>query len=244
MNGSFLYTGLKNGVEMKKILTVNLLAITVFCGCFESGEQTKVNLDDEKQNYSYAMGMSAGSIMLDSGDPIDHGAFLSGLSDVLNGRETQLDKITAKQINDQKNKEFSMEKAMKKRDVQIEQNTKFLAENKAKEGVIETKTGLQYSVLEAGNGASPKATDTVTVHYSGSLIDGTVFDSSYDRNQPASFPLNQVISGWTEGLQLMPLGAKYRFVIPQELGYGIQGAGGVIPPYATLIFEVELLKIK
>ena len=106
-----------------------------------------------------------------------------------------------------------------------------------------TASGLKYEVLREGDGSKPSATDRVTVHYRGELVDGTIFDSSYDRGQPATFPLNGVISGWTEGLQLMPVGSKYKFTIPPELGYGARGAGGRIPPNATLIFEVELLSI-
>ena len=109
--------------------------------------------------------------------------------------------------------------------------------------MITTASGLKYEVLTEGSGPKPAATDTVTVHYKGTLTDGKVFDSSYDRGQPLSFPLNRVIKGWTEGLQLMSVGSKYRLTIPAELGYGAAGAGGVIPPNATLIFEVELLKI-
>ena len=109
--------------------------------------------------------------------------------------------------------------------------------------VTTTASGLKYEVLKEGTGPKPSATDKVTVHYKGTLTDGTVFDSSYDRGQPATFPLNQVIKGWTEGVQLMPLGSKYKFTIPPELGYGARGAGGKIPPNATLVFEVELIKI-
>ena len=121
---------------------------------------------------------------------------------------------------------------------------KFLAENGKKEGVITTASGLQYQVLREGNGQSPKATDTVECHYEGTLIDGTKFDSSYDRGQTATFPLNQVIAGWTEGLQLMKEGGKYRFFIPYELGYGERGAGASIPPFSTLVFDVELVSVK
>ncbi len=120
----------------------------------------------------------------------------------------------------------------------------YLIDNAKKDGVQTTPSGLQYRVIEAGNGAKPKASDTVRVHYKGTLINGTKFDSSYDRNESISFPLNGVIAGWTEGLQLMPIGSKYELVIPAELGYGARGAGGVIPPDATLIFEVELLGIE
>lgn len=123
------------------------------------------------------------------------------------------------------------------------ENQKFLEENKKKPNVITLPSGLQYEVLTPGNGPKPKATDTVTVHYRGTLIDGKQFDSSYDRNEPLTLELNNVIPGWTEGVQLMPVGAKYRFYIPYQLGYGERGGGQDIPPYSTLIFDIELLKI-
>ena len=121
---------------------------------------------------------------------------------------------------------------------------KFMAQNKAKAGVVTTASGLQYQVIRAGQGPRPTAKDTVLVHYEGRLVDGTVFDSSYQRGQPAAFPLNQVIPGWTEGVQLMPTGSKYHFVVPPALAYGAQGAGGVIPPGAVLEFDIELLAVK
>jgi len=133
------------------------------------------------------------------------------------------------------------------KDIEIKKaaGEKYLAENKSKVGVTTTASGLQYEVLVAKEGAKPAATDTVKVHYTGTLVDGTKFDSSVDRGEPISFPLNQVIPGWTEGVQLMSIGSKYKFVIPFALGYGEKGAGnGLIPGYSTLIFEVELLDIK
>lgn len=126
----------------------------------------------------------------------------------------------------------------------LEKGQQFLQENAKKEGVKTTPSGLQYLVLTEGSGKSPKATDTVLVHYKGTLLNGTEFDSSYSRNQPISFPLNQVIPGWTEGVQLMKEGSKYRFFIPSNLAYGSRGAGGVIGPDETLIFDVELLKVQ
>ena len=120
----------------------------------------------------------------------------------------------------------------------------FLKANKERKGVITTASGLQYEVLNEGSGPKPARTDTVAVHYEGKLIDGTIFDSSYQRGQPAVFPLDQVIPGWTEGVQLMHTGAKYRFTIPPALGYGAKGAGGVIPPNSVLLFDVELLGVK
>ena len=119
----------------------------------------------------------------------------------------------------------------------------FLADNAKKEGVVVLPSGLQYQVLKEGNGKKPSATDQVKCHYEGTLIDGTIFDSSYQRNEPATFGLNQVIAGWTEGVQLMSEGAKYRFFIPYNLAYGERGAGAQIPPFAALVFDVELLKV-
>ena len=126
----------------------------------------------------------------------------------------------------------------------LEKGEKFLAENGKREGVKTTASGLQYEVLTEGAGKSPKATDTVLVHYRGTTIDGKEFDSSYKRGEPIEFPLNQVIPGWTEGVQLMKEGAKYKFVIPSKLAYGTRGAGSAIGPDETLIFEVELLKVR
>ena len=126
----------------------------------------------------------------------------------------------------------------------LEKGVQFLAENAKKPEVKTTASGLQYEVITEGNGKSPKATDTVLVHYRGTLLDGKEFDSSYKRNEPIEFPLNRVIPGWTEGVQLMKEGAKYRFYIPSQLAYGSRGAGGAIGPDETLIFDVELLKVR
>ena len=130
-----------------------------------------------------------------------------------------------------------------KKNAQMEAGKQFLAENAKRAEVHQTPTGLQYEILQAGAGNKPGPTTMVTVHYEGKLIDGTVFDSSFKRNQPATFGLHQVIPGWTEGVQLMNEGATFRFYIPYELGYGARGAGGAIPPYATLIFDVQLIKV-
>ncbi|TKB97833.1 FKBP-type peptidyl-prolyl cis-trans isomerase [Pedobacter cryophilus] len=124
-----------------------------------------------------------------------------------------------------------------------EEGSKFLAQNKLKPNIITTASGLQYEVITQGTGEKPKATDEVTVHYKGTLINGNQFDSSYDRNEPLSLPLNNVIPGWTEGVQLMAVGSKYRFYIPYQLGYGERGAGQDIPPFSTLLFDIELIKI-
>ena len=125
-----------------------------------------------------------------------------------------------------------------------EEGEKYLAENAKKEGVVTLPSGLQYLVIKEGNGKRPKATDKVKCHYEGMLVDGTLFDSSVQRGEPATFPLNQVIAGWTEGLQLMTEGSKYRFFIPYTLGYGERGAGASIPPFAALVFDVELIEVQ
>ena len=125
-----------------------------------------------------------------------------------------------------------------------EEGEKYLAENAKKEGVVTLPSGLQYLVIKKGNGKRPKATDKVKCHYEGMLVDGTLFDSSVQRGEPATFPLNQVIAGWTEGLQLMTEGSKYRFFIPYTLGYGERGAGASIPPFAALVFDVELIEVQ
>ena len=135
------------------------------------------------------------------------------------------------------------EKAQETGDKNKKAGEKFLAENKKKEGVKTTASGLQYKVLKAGAGKTPKATDTVTTHYKGTLIDGKVFDSSYDRNEPTSFPVGKVIKGWTEALQLMPVGSKWQLFIPSNLAYGEDGAGDDIGPHETLIFEIELISV-
>ena len=129
-------------------------------------------------------------------------------------------------------------------DIALALGEKFLSENATKEGVVTTASGLQYKIITPGTGKSPKATDTVLVHYAGTLINGTEFDSSYKRKEPIEFPLNRVIAGWTEGVQLMSEGAKFRFFIPSKLAYGARGAGGVIGPNQALIFDVELLEVR
>ncbi|MDR2922724.1 MAG: FKBP-type peptidyl-prolyl cis-trans isomerase, partial [Treponema sp.] len=159
--------------------------------------------------------------------------------DSLTGAQTRLDTSEA-QMKFQQAYEAIIEK---RNNEAMQKETAFLAENSKKPGVSITASGLQYEVIEEGKGPKPGESDTVKVHYEGKLIDGTVFDSSYNRGAPAEFPLNLVISGWTEGIQLMGVNSKYRLYIPSQLAYGPNGADPVIPPYSTLIFEVELLDI-
>ena len=189
---------------------------------------------------SYALGLSMATNFKATGiKDLNLEKFNKGIADAYQGSNFEMDLDEARQLMnnyfaklqmeaDQKNKEFGL---------------KFLEENKKKEGIQVTNSGLQYEVLTMGDGEKPIATSTVRCHYEGRLIDGSVFDSSYRRNQPADFPVNQVIPGWTEALQLMPVGSKFKLYIPQNLGYGSQQAGS-IPPFSTLIFEVELLGIE
>ncbi len=190
---------------------------------------------------SYAIGLSMGQNLLGSGvTKMEYSDLAEGIKDVL---EKQQPKISYQEAQTILGK-FFQELEDKIAGEQKAAGEKFLEENKKREGVKVTPSGLQYEVLEATLGQKPKATDTVKVHYEGTLIDGTVFDSSYKRGEPISFGLNQVIAGWTEGVQLMSVGSKYKLYIPYNLGYGAQGAGGSIPPYSALIFTVELLAIE
>lgn len=196
---------------------------------------------------SYALGIGIGRQLSQMGAAdLNIDDFAQAIKDVIAG-DLKLGDAEAQQIVQEffaKQEEKQKAEAAEKGKAAKQDGEKFLAENGKKEGVITTASGLQYQVLREGNGQSPKATDTVECHYEGTLIDGTKFDSSYDRGQTATFPLNQVIAGWTEGLQLMKEGGKYRFFIPYELGYGERGAGASIPPFSTLIFDVELVSVK
>jgi len=190
---------------------------------------------------SYALGLSMGQNLMGSGvEKLNYQDLAAGIEDVLTHAQPKITYQEAQQVLNTFFQEFEAKVAgAAKAD-----GEKFLAENAKREGVKVTASGLQYEVLEPSLGQKPKATDTVRVHYEGTLIDGTVFDSSYKRGESISFPLNGVIKGWTEGLQLMSIGSKYKFFIPYQLAYGERGAGASIPPYAALIFTVELLGIE
>ena len=189
---------------------------------------------------SYALGLGIGQQIKSMN--IEHfnvEDFAQSVSDVLEGKQTAFSSREA-QIMLQ---DFFSKKQKEEAQAHIAEGKAYLDANAKKEGVVVTKSGLQYEVLQEGTGKSPKATDTVRCHYEGRLLDGTIFDSSYKRGEPADFGLNQVIPGWTEGVQLMKEGAKFRFTIPYLLAYGEQGAGSSIPPFSTLIFDVEIIKV-
>jgi FKBP-type peptidyl-prolyl cis-trans isomerase FklB len=197
---------------------------------------------------SYALGLGIGQQLAQMGaSDLNVDEFAQAIKDVLAGNKLKISHRDAQGIVEQyfRRKEAAMQAERNaKGKVAKEEGEKYLAENAKKEGVVTLPSGLQYMVLQEGNGRKPKASDQVVCHYEGFLIDGTVFDSSIQRGEPATFGLQQVIAGWTEGLQLMQEGAKYRFFIPYRLAYGEGGAGGMIPPFATLIFDVELIEVK
>lgn len=197
---------------------------------------------------SYALGIGIGSQLAGMGaKELNIDDFAQAIKDVISGSELKVDNAEAQTLV----QNFFQEQEAKQQAAAAEAGKvakatgeAFLAENGKKDGVVTLPSGLQYQVLKEGNGKKPSATDQVVCHYEGTLIDGTVFDSSYKRNQPATFGLNQVIAGWTEGVQLMQEGAKYRFFIPYNLAYGERGAGAQIPPFAALVFDVELIEVK
>ncbi|MDW7690906.1 FKBP-type peptidyl-prolyl cis-trans isomerase [Flammeovirgaceae bacterium SG7u.111] len=200
-----------------------------------------VYLDDEQHKISYSFGVSLASGMGEQGllDSLDVDVMFKAFEDVQAGSP----KITPADANAAL-EQYMMKVQMAKVEEMKAEGTKFLAENAKKEGVTTLPSGLQYIILEEGDGPMPAASDRVTTHYAGKLINGKEFDSSYKRGEPATFPVNGVISGWTEALQLMKTGSKWRLFIPSELGYGERGAGRDIPPYSVLIFEVELISIE
>ena len=197
---------------------------------------------------SYALGIGIGSQLAGMGaKELNIDDFAQAIKDVISGSELKVDNAEAQTLV----QNFFQEQEAKQQAAAAEAGKAakaageaFLAENGKKDGVVTLPSGLQYQVLKDGDGKTPSATDQVVCHYEGTLIDGTVFDSSYQRNQPATFGLNQVIAGWTEGVQLMQEGAKYRFFIPYNLAYGERGAGAQIPPFAALVFDVELIEVK
>jgi len=219
--------------------TFSRLAVTSALALSAVTAQAEVNLEDAQQKVSYSIGILTASQLANDFDDLDLDAFVAGFNQNYNGEATALTP-----------QEAMLTVQSYQRDQQVAQSANSLAESEAflaetaqQEGVKITKSGLQYKVLEQGAGVQPQATDTVTVHYRGTLMNGQEFDSSYSRGEPTSFPLNGVIAGWTEGLQLMKEGSKYEFYIHPDLAYGDRGAGGAIGPNAALVFQVELIKV-
>ncbi|MCK4661830.1 MAG: FKBP-type peptidyl-prolyl cis-trans isomerase [Bacteroidales bacterium] len=230
-------------MKFKNLLLAVLFGTMTMVSCNSQNETVKdVELKTNIDSVSYSLGVSIGQNLKDQGlETPNVAALAKAISDVFGEGEPLYDAKTADMLlrtyfNDLRNKKLLENK---------KEGEDFLAENKNKEGVVTIESGLQYKVLKEGDGAKPKETDNVTVHYHGTLIDGTVFDSSVDRGEPAPFPVNKVIAGWTEALQLMSVGSKWELYIPSELAYGERPPrrGGPIEPNMVLIFEVELISI-
>ncbi|HKL31410.1 MAG TPA: FKBP-type peptidyl-prolyl cis-trans isomerase [Tangfeifania sp.] len=201
---------------------------------------TEKKITGELNRFSYALGMSVASNLIKSGvKKVNPETFLQAINDTFTGEMPKMMPEEANKILE----EFMQKASQGEAKNNLEEGIKFLAENKSDKSVIELPSGLQYKVIEEGDGELPTPENQVKCHYHGTLIDGTVFDSSVERGEPAVFPVNAVIPGWVEALQLMPVGSKWRLFIPPELAYGEQGAGGVIGPNSTLVFDLELLEI-
>lgn len=232
------------------MLAVALVGASLIAACNKQDDAAAAApaaLESDAQKFGYAIGVDLGKSLQPVKQDVDITALKAGLDDVFAGTEPKLDDAAREEVKNTVAKKMQ-ERQMQERLAQAEKATaegeKFLADNKAKEGVKTTESGLQYEVLTEGKGTKPTAADKVTVHYKGTLINGETFDSSYDRGQPVTFPLGNVIPGWTEGVQLMTPGSKYKFVIPSALAYGERGAGVKIGPNETLIFEVELISVE
>src|SRR5213082_3737072 len=218
------------------IFSASLLVLPLF------GQEKSTQLKDQKEKVSYSVGLQIGFNLSRQKVDINPDILAAGIKDALAGKP-QMNPDQIKEVMTTFEKDIE-QKQKEAGDKNKAEGAKFLEENKKKEGVKTTSSGLQYKVLKDGNGPQPKASDTVTVNYRGTLINGTEFDSSYKRGQPATFPVNGVIKGWTEGVQLMKTGSKYQFFVPANLGYGERAVSPDIGANATLIFEVELLEIK
>ncbi len=236
----------KKPINMRIAIVLFITGLLLSCGTPKQSVETTAAAAPEKttdiqmDSLSYSVGILVAQNLKSQGfDKLDAPSLAQGIADVLSGAETRLDVNQANAVV----QGYMMEKSQSAGKENLEKGRKFLEENGKREGVVTLPSGLQYEVINAGNGPSPKATDKVTVHYHGTLIDGTVFDSSVERGQPATFPVNGVIKGWVEALQLMKVGDKWKLFIPSELAYGSRGAGGDIGPNEVLIFEVELLSI-
>lgn len=231
----------------KKLLTILALGVSFsVVGCGTKKKVADVNMARQMgktDSVAYAFGILNGKSFASYINSVDS-TFNKDL--IIEGFAKSLKGVSDKEYSDNETffKKWAEEKEMKKVEELKSQSQKYLDENRKKDGVVETKSGLQYRIMQDAAGEKPTVQDTVVVHYEGRLTDGTVFDSSYKRGEVAEFPLLSVIPGWTEGICLMPVGSKFNFVIPYNLAYGERGAGSVIPPYATLIFDVELKSIK
>ena len=228
-----------------------MVALGIVLVAAAAAAQDAPALKAPREKLSYALGMDLGNQLRKQSVDVDPATFAKGLSDALSGGKTLLTEEEARGLIAELQKDLKAKQAAAQAEKMKELSEKnkkegeaFLDANKKKEGMVTLPSGLQYRILKAGEGKKPTIDDTVVCQYRGTLVDGTEFDSSYKRNQPATFPVKGVIKGWTEALQLMPAGSKWELVIPPDLAYGERGAGNVIGPGATLIFEVELVSIQ
>ena len=231
-----------------RLFTV-MIILTYLLGCTpeEASSAAELKLDTSKNRISYTIGVNIGQDFKSQNMDVDPDVLLMGLKDVLSGKELQLteEEMVQEVQNFQQEMQAKMAADMEEMAAKNKaEGEAVLAENAKQEGIVVTESGLQYKILEPGEGDVPGPADLATVHYRGTLIDGTQFDSSYDRGQPATFPVGGVIPGWTEALQMMKPGAKWQLFIPAELAYGERGAGQDIGPNATLLFDVELISVE
>ena len=219
---------------MKKFVLFSLATLLPYLGFTQT-------LKTQSDSVSYSLGVIVGKNLKGQGvSNLNLESFIRAIDQVINNRETDMAPSEAESYY----RTYQQSKTLKEGQMNKEIGEKFLAENATKEGIMTTESGLQYEILKMGEGPKPAATDKVLTHYHGTLIDGRVFDSSVDRGEPIAFGLNQVISGWTEVLQLMPVGSKWRAYLPYNLAYGERSAGPLIKPFSALIFEIELLEIQ
>ncbi len=229
------------------VVCIGLTTLLTACNDKTDGIKEEIKLDTDTNKASYSIGVQLGTQIAKIKDMVNEDVIIKGFKDSLSGNAPQLsaeEMQTAMQTFQQKMMDTQKAKQQELATSGKAEGDKFLAENKAKEGIKVTESGLQYKIISEGKGAIPTATDTVVTHYTGTLVNGKVFDSSYKREAPATFPVNGVIKGWTEALQLMKVGAKWQLFIPSELAYGVRGAGESVGPNQVLIFEIELLEIK
>ncbi|MGQ0544730.1 MAG: FKBP-type peptidyl-prolyl cis-trans isomerase [Betaproteobacteria bacterium] len=233
---------------LHRILALALVAgLAAACAKKDEEGAAPADLTTDAQKFGYAIGVDIGKSLKPVKDEVDIASLVKGVEETVAGKEPRLDDETREKVKQEitrKLQQKQMDERLAKAKTAKEAGEQFLAQNGQREGVKTTASGLQYEVVAEGKGAAPKASDKVTVHYKGTLIDGTEFDSSYSRGQPVTFPLANVIPGWTEGLQLLKVGGKAKLYIPPQLGYGERGAGAKIGPNETLVFEVELLGIE
>lgn len=233
-------------MKLKPFPLTTLMALSVFSSCALAADTTSSAITSEKEKISYSIGLDIGKNFTKQGIDLDTKLFMAGLED---GRENKPSRLSEQEIRDtigalqtklMKQQQDSMQKAAQ---TNLQEGNAFLEKNKSAPGVKTLNSGLQYIVITEGSGTPPTLKDTVKTHYKGTLINGTEFDSSYSRGQPVEFPVEGVIKGWTEALQLMKPGAKWQIFVPSQLAYGEQGAGNVIGPNAALIFDIELLSV-